>query len=86
MVKIDKNINLLDSPGVLFSPNDDEADLALRNCLKVDQLDDPVDAVNKILAKCAHERLMELYNIASFSDTDEFLYHIAVKRNKVLQV
>lgn len=83
LVKLDKQLNLLDSPGVLFSVRDDESDLVLRNCLRVEEISDPTDGVNRILERCAHERLMQFYEIGAFTQLDEFLYQIAVKRCKL---
>lgn len=77
-VRLDKNINLIDSPGVLFDADDDEVTgvvaehksdegldehqkqargsgskhLLLRNVLKVEQVEDPVEAVQGKRCKC----------------------------------
>ncbi len=40
-VHLDKNIKLLDSPGVVFADADDAAAAALRNAIKIEKLDDP---------------------------------------------
>ena len=34
-VKLDKNIKLLDSPGIVISKDGDVASLALKNCVRV---------------------------------------------------
>lgn len=44
-IQLDKNIKLLDCPGIVFSRSTKEGDdgeVALRNCIKVELLDDPV--------------------------------------------
>jgi nuclear GTP-binding protein len=81
-VKLDKTISLVDSPGVLFSSGDDTT-LVLRNCLRVEQLEDPVAAVNTILEKVHHNKLMELYRIPRFLTTEDFLGLIANKYGKL---
>lgn len=45
LVHLDKNIKLMDCPGIVFgksSSNGDEADVILRNCIKVELLEDPI--------------------------------------------
>lgn len=53
---MDKHIRLIDSPGVVLATKDDKYDsmeLALKNVLRVESLDDPVPAVNAILRRCS---------------------------------
>jgi nuclear GTP-binding protein len=38
---LDKNIKLLDCPGIVFANNGSDAEILLRNAVKVEQLDDP---------------------------------------------
>lgn len=40
-IKLDSNITLLDSPGIIFSSGSVDADVILRNAIKVDQIEDP---------------------------------------------
>ncbi len=49
---MDKNIKLLDSPGIVFTSATKEGDTAavLRNCIKVEKLEDPgVGEVEQVL-------------------------------------
>lgn len=83
-IKLDRNITLLDSPGVLFSSSEaQDPGLALRNCLKVEDLDDPVGAVRVMLQKCPPAELMVMYKVPAFGDADEFLFHVAKLRGKL---
>ena len=50
-VRLDKSIELVDSPGVLFDSSQSEAELVLRNALKVEQVEDPVQAGKR---SCSH--------------------------------
>lgn len=84
VVKLDKTIHLLDSPGVLFSAGSEtEADLVMRNCIKVEAVQDSVAAVHAIVAKCSTESLLQLYKISQFNNADEFLFNVAHKRGKI---
>lgn len=88
-IHLDKNINLLDCPGIVFSKSTNEADAAhvlLRNCVKVELLDDPVSPVEIILSRCSHVQLQELYQVDPFSDTIQFLVNVAKARGKLLKV
>eukprot|EP01136_Pigoraptor_vietnamica_P011417 Opistho-1_new@50262 len=57
--------------------------LNVRNCVKVEQLEDPVTPVGIILRRCAPEQIMELYGVPAFNDHNEFLVHLARKQGKL---
>ncbi|CAH8531264.1 unnamed protein product [Dicrocoelium dendriticum] len=76
-VKLDKNIFLLDSPGVFVLKQADKSDLALKNCLKPELLPDPIPVIEAILARCPKEQLMSKYDIQDYSDARTFLVQIA---------
>ena len=61
---LDKKVKLLDSPGIVFTKNPDPS-TALRNCVKLEKLDDPVTPVGLILERCNHDQLMMLYRFVS---------------------
>ncbi|RKP37495.1 P-loop containing nucleoside triphosphate hydrolase protein, partial [Dimargaris cristalligena] len=90
-IHLDKNVKLLDSPGIVFAkpPNADSsngkvmADVMLRNCIKVDLLEDPIAPVEAIVARCNIRHLMVLYNVPSFEDTRGFLIHLARQRGRL---
>jgi len=85
-IVLDKNIRLVDSPGVVF---DDEqnggVDVLLRNCVDTDSLPDPLPAVKGLIERCSQESLMITYSIPAFPPGDEniFLGMIAKKYGKV---
>ena len=83
-VHLDKHVKLLDSPGIVFTTKTDgvDASTALRNCVKIDKLDDPVSPVDLIVKRCEQESLMMLYRIAAFEEgnTTAFLTKIATKQ------
>lgn len=85
-IHLDKNIKLLDCPGIVFATptaQDDMAHMFLRNCLRVEQLDDPVSPVELILQKATPEQLMYIYSIPRFQDPHEFLCLIAKRQGKL---
>eukprot|EP00478_Filoreta_tenera_P000122 GABV01000122.1.p1 GENE.GABV01000122.1~~GABV01000122.1.p1 ORF type:complete len:360 (-),score=103.13 GABV01000122.1:66-1145(-) len=80
-IKLDHEITLLDSPGVIMS-SDPTSDphLALRSAVNISSISDPADIVASIYRRCFPEQLQEIYEIAAFSDVDEFLRLVAHKR------
>ncbi len=68
-VVLDKNIRLMDSPGIVFADGD-SASTTLRNCVNVDQLEDVLTPIQAILERCPAGYLMQLYNIPAFKSTD----------------
>lgn len=82
-VVLDKNLKLLDCPGIVFTSASSEAEAALRNAVKVEQLQDVIAPVELILTKCSKEQLMEIYQIGPFENIVEFLTGVAKKRGKI---
>jgi len=82
-VVITKNIKILDSPGIVMATGTDEAAVVLRNCVKVETLDDPVTPVEAIIRRCDRNQLMMKYNIGSFETTTEFLQLMAKRFGKL---
>lgn len=81
---IDKNIRLIDSPGIVFAEGTGDA-VALRNCINVEDMDDVISPVSAILEKCPAAYLMQLYCIAKFppGDTVKFLSLVAKATGKL---
>lgn len=72
-VILDKNIRLIDSPGVVFSSDhDDQATkTVLRNCVNVDEIGDYLSVIQALLQQINNtEYLMQLYNVPRFNDFD----------------
>ncbi|CAI2340849.1 unnamed protein product [Caenorhabditis sp. 36 PRJEB53466] len=84
-VELDKNIRLIDSPGVvLVSQKDlDPVEVALKNAIRVDNLLDPIAPVHAILRRCSKETIMMHYNLADFSSVDQFLAQLARRIGKL---
>eukprot|EP00173_Palmaria_palmata_P003530 Plantae.Rhodophyta-Palmaria_palmata.ctg3715.p1 GENE.Plantae.Rhodophyta-Palmaria_palmata.ctg3715~~Plantae.Rhodophyta-Palmaria_palmata.ctg3715.p1 ORF type:complete len:406 (-),score=103.46 Plantae.Rhodophyta-Palmaria_palmata.ctg3715:57-1217(-) len=80
-IHLDKNIRLIDCPGIVFSDQNANA-LVLRNCIKIDQLADPVSPVETILKRIGAEPLMSAYSLPAFDNLIELLALIAKARGK----
>ena len=82
-IALDSKVKLMDCPGIIFAraaTAEEEADVLLRNCVRVEKLEDPTVPVEAILRRCPKEQLRDLYDVATFSDATEFLTLLAVKR------
>ena len=81
-IVLDKHVKLIDSPGVVFASSlgENAGVTALRNCVKVERLEDPIAPVCEILRRCPAERLMLAYKTSTFEDADDFLRQVAKQR------
>ncbi len=88
-VVLDKNLRLVDSPGVVFddTENVNGAECMLRNCVDADSIEDPIPAVQALLNRCTTESLMMTYSIPAFPKGDAmvFLAMIAKRNGRVLK-
>jgi nuclear GTP-binding protein len=81
-IYIDKDISILDSPGVILS-KDNADSLILRNVIKVDDLDDPVTPCEALVMRVNRKELLREYKIPNFNTINEFLASVARKTGKL---
>lgn len=85
-IEVTSRIRILDCPGVVPSTGSEiTPSMVLRNSIKIELLDDPIKPVSFILDKAPKEKLVEAYGISSFSDADDFLSQLAIKRGRMLK-
>ncbi|XP_075642397.1 guanine nucleotide-binding protein-like NSN1 [Castanea sativa] len=83
-VQLDKNVKLLDCPGVvMLRSGANDASITLRNCKRIEKLDDPVGPVKEILKLCPASMLVTLFKVPSFDSVDDFLQKVASVRGKL---
>ncbi|EEF41261.1 guanine nucleotide-binding protein-like NSN1 [Ricinus communis] len=83
-VQLDKNVKLLDCPGVvLLKSVENDASIALRNCKRIEKLDDPISPVKEILKLCPARLLVTLYKTPNFESVDDFLQKVATVRGRL---
>jgi len=83
-VKLDKNIKMIDSPGIVMSSSVDPVERVLRNCTRLDLAG--VEAslvVEHILKRCSTQQIMLQYGVPNFKDTSEFLTMMAQKMGRL---
>ncbi|XP_063673878.1 guanine nucleotide-binding protein-like 3-like protein [Bolinopsis microptera] len=82
-VELDKNIKLLDSPGVVLSEN--VGPLAtIQNAVKLDNLEDPVKPIEIIMEHCGVAQLAEHYQIEPFTTAHELTALLAFRFGKLV--
>jgi len=82
-VSLDKDITLIDCPGIIFASDMSESDAALRNCINFQQIENCVLPVQAILNRCSRDRLTQIYKIPIFETPTEFLQHVATRRGRL---
>uniref|UniRef100_UPI00398F35D2 guanine nucleotide-binding protein-like 3-like protein n=1 Tax=Pristiophorus japonicus TaxID=55135 RepID=UPI00398F35D2 len=82
-IHLDKHIKLLDCPGIVMATSSSDAAIILRNCVKIEQLVDPVEPVAAILRRCNKQQVMRHYDIPEFRDTLGFLALLARRLGKL---
>eukprot|EP01105_Mastigella_eilhardi_P024586 TRINITY_DN6451_c0_g1_i1.p1 TRINITY_DN6451_c0_g1~~TRINITY_DN6451_c0_g1_i1.p1 ORF type:complete len:615 (-),score=222.91 TRINITY_DN6451_c0_g1_i1:34-1878(-) len=82
-IKLDRDITLLDSPGVVFDTAVDPAQLALRRAVNPDSVEDAAAPVALMLQRPrAAEALAARYGVEG-CDVKEFLQKVAAKRGRL---
>lgn len=81
-VVLDRNVRLLDSPGVVFNDKS-----SLLGCVDAHSMDDPIPPVEDILKRCDHSSLLMTYNIPTFppGNVMVFLAMVAKSYGRVLK-
>ncbi|KAI0218800.1 Guanine nucleotide-binding protein-like 3 [Lamellibrachia satsuma] len=82
-VQLDKHIKLLDCPGIVMALAGSDEQAILRNCVKLESLDDPIAPVAVILKRCSKEKMMLHYNIADYADVNEFVALLARRQGRL---
>ena len=59
------------------------ANLALRNCIKIEQLDDPILPIKAILARVTRDEIRGYYGVENFETVDQFLLLLARRFGKL---
>ncbi|KAI3370263.1 hypothetical protein L3Q82_025042, partial [Scortum barcoo] len=79
-VHITKNVKLIDSPGVVASPSNPPASMALRSLQVEEGVETVLEAVRTLLKQCDKTQIMLQYNVPDFRNSLEFLTMFAKKR------
>jgi nuclear GTP-binding protein len=81
-ISLDRHLKLLDCPGIVFSQARG-VESVLRNCVKVEWLEDPITPVEAILQRCGLDRVCALYNVRAVANVNQFLVELARQRGRL---
>lgn len=88
-IRIDDDVLLLDSPGIVPSYERDEVSIALKGAIEADQVRDPEYVANEILEEMLRDNpsvIEKAYDIKiSSHDPGEVLRSIALRRGRILK-
>lgn len=83
-VDLRQDIKIMDCPGVVM-PGEDTGDVVLRNAVKVDQLPNPLVAVERLIQRCDPQQLSIVYEVGTFTDAVDFVRQVGIRRGRVRQ-
>jgi len=66
-IHLDKHIKLLDCPGIVMATSTTDAAMILRNCVKIEQLVDPLLPVEAILRRCSKAQVQVVSFLSWFN-------------------
>lgn len=79
-VHISKTVKLIDSPGIVASPSNPQAAMALRSLQVEEGQESVVEAAGTLLKQCDKTQIMLQYTVPDFRNSMEFLSLLAKKR------
>ncbi|CAL8255752.1 unnamed protein product [Arctogadus glacialis] len=84
-VFIQKNLKLYDSPGIVASPSNPPASMALRSLQVEEGEEKALEAVRTLLKQCDKVQVMLQYNIPDYRNSLEFITLLAKKRGYLMK-
>ncbi|KAH0481142.1 MAG: hypothetical protein KVP17_004971 [Porospora cf. gigantea B] len=82
-VKLTETLKLIDSPGIVWSGNDNCPFAVLRNAVSLKQVQDPVEAVGTMLQHCNPTAIVRHFHIGPYADADDMVCQVALARGKL---
>ncbi|KAF6720791.1 Guanine nucleotide-binding protein-like 3 [Oryzias melastigma] len=79
-VHISKTVKLIDSPGIVASPSNPPASMALRSLQVEEGQDSVLEAAQTLIKQCDKTQVMLQYNVPDYRNSLEFLTMLAKKR------
>jgi nuclear GTP-binding protein len=79
-IQLDKNIVLLDSPGVVMNTSEQSNALILRQAIKIEDLADPIKPIEALLERVEESEILKLYKIGKYKSVEAMLGQVARKK------
>ena len=85
-VELRSDIRIMDCPGVVMpGEGQGNGDIVLRNAIKVDQLENPIIAVKRLVERCDPGQLATVYEIGTFFTVEDFVNQVGMRRGRLRQ-
>eukprot|EP01060_Flectonema_neradi_P038644 TRINITY_DN8187_c0_g1_i1.p1 TRINITY_DN8187_c0_g1~~TRINITY_DN8187_c0_g1_i1.p1 ORF type:complete len:559 (+),score=145.13 TRINITY_DN8187_c0_g1_i1:52-1728(+) len=83
-VSLQGHVKIVDCPGVVMSDGT-EAEIVLRNAMKIEHIVDPIRPVELIVERCGVEMLSTIYGIGRYNGFEQFMTLLAERKGKLLK-
>ena len=83
-VRLDAQVTLIDSPGVIAAGEEGDERMLLRNVLSVDQLSDPIASAQAVIRHATLQHVLDVYGLGGVSEALGLLAALAKKQGKLL--
>ena len=84
-VALTKRIYLIDCPGVVYEEGQTQLDRVLKNVVRAEKIEEPMEFIHGILARCEEKYLKQIYKINSWKDDEDFVGQCAKNYGKLLR-
>ncbi|UYV61357.1 GNL3L [Cordylochernes scorpioides] len=82
-VSLEKNISIVDSPGVVMVPGATDAGAILRNALRIETIQDPIIPATYVVQRAGREQMALHYQVRAFSSPTELFLQLAKKMGQL---
>lgn len=82
-ITLTKRIYLIDCPGIVYNIGDSETDIVLKGVVRAEKLTDPDSHIQTILDRTDPAHICEVYGIAQWEDSEDFLEQLGKKTGKL---
>jgi nuclear GTP-binding protein len=72
-ITLTKRIYLIDCPGIVYDQGETETDKVLKGVVRAEKIPDPENYIQAILDKVERKHIYDIYGIAEFEDSEDFL-------------
>ena len=83
-ISLQGHVKIVDCPGVVMSDGS-EAEIVLRNAMKIEHITDPIRPVELIVERCGVDMLSAIYDIKRYNGFEQFMTLLAERKGKLLK-
>lgn len=84
-ITLTKRIYLVDCPGIVHDEHQTDTEKVLKSVVRAEKLPDPTIYIQAILDKVDPKHIYDIYGVAEWEDSEDFLKKVALKTGKLLK-